>query len=55
MQAKKTEGEYLLLEPAVNEMSEQFIINLETNSDNSSGDTESTRDVEISGADPLDI
>jgi hypothetical protein len=50
---KKIE-EYLKVEPAIDEMSEQFIDNLETSSDNSSSDTESTSDGEMSGVDPLD-
>jgi hypothetical protein len=40
MHVKKTEEEeYLKPEPATNEMSEQFIDNLETDSDDSSSDT----------------
>jgi hypothetical protein len=35
-------------------MSEQFIVNLERETDNSSSDTESTRDWEVSGVDCLD-
>jgi hypothetical protein len=40
-QVKKIEEECLKLEPATDRMSDQFIINLETDSDNCSSDTES--------------
>jgi hypothetical protein len=50
---KKTE-EYLKLEPAIDEMSEQFVVNAETDSANSFSDTYSTSDGEISGVDPMD-
>jgi hypothetical protein len=39
MHMKKIE-EYLKLEPTIDEMSEQFVVNLETDSDNSCSDTE---------------
>jgi hypothetical protein len=54
MHVKKIYGEYLKLERAIDEMSEQFIVNLEMDSDDSSSDTESTNDGEMSTVDPLD-
>jgi hypothetical protein len=42
MHAKKIEEECLKPEPVIDEMSEQFIVNLETDSDNF--DTESSRE-----------
>jgi hypothetical protein len=36
------------------ELADQFIVNLETDSDNSSSDTEPISDTEMSGVDPLD-
>jgi hypothetical protein len=41
------------LKLAVGEMSEQFIVNLETDSNNSSSDTDETSDGEMSAVDPL--
>jgi hypothetical protein len=54
MHVKKSEDEYLKLELAIDEMSEQFIVNLETDSDNSFSDAESTIDREMSEVGPLD-
>jgi hypothetical protein len=54
MHAKKIEEECFKLEPAIDEMSEQFIVNLEANCDDSSNDTESTSDAEMSGVDTMD-
>jgi hypothetical protein len=51
---KKIEEEYPKLEPVIDEMSEQFIVNVEAGCDNGSSDTESTSDEEMSGVDPLD-
>jgi hypothetical protein len=51
---KKIEEEHLELELAIDEISEQFVVNLETDSGNISSDTEPTNNGEISGADPLD-
>jgi hypothetical protein len=51
---KKTEEEYLQLEPASDEMTEQFIVDLETDSNNNSNNTKSNSNGEISRVDPLD-
>jgi hypothetical protein len=51
---QKIEEEYLKLESTIDEVSEQFTINLGTTSDNIFSDTEPTRGGEISGVDHLD-
>jgi hypothetical protein len=53
MHVKKIEEDYLKLEMVIDKMYEQFIVNLETDSDNSSSD-KLTSDRETSGGDPLD-
>jgi hypothetical protein len=45
---KRIEEEYLQMEPAIDEMSEQFIDNLDRDSDNSSSNTKPTSDDEMS-------
>jgi hypothetical protein len=51
---KKFEGVYPKLQPVIDEMSELFIVNVDTETDNSSSDTESTNDGEMSGIESLD-
>jgi hypothetical protein len=54
MQVIRIEEECLKLDLEIDEMSEQFVINVQTASYNSSCDSELTTDGEMGGADPLD-
>lgn len=54
MHVKKTEEDYLKLEPTINEMPELYTVNLETDCDNTCCDAEPTCGAEMAGVDPLD-